>query len=336
MKQRIVGVGNPLWDVFAPVSSNPHIAGRFDRGSSNHLSAEEMEEILTRLSDARWVAGGGARNSLAVPAAFGYRTYLSGTVGSDGRGFAYRGELSTAGIADCLSSADAAPTGTCVTLIHETGEPTVIVAPAAALELLEPAATAPRDPDVVMFEGFLAPRAGLAESTVAYVARAGATFVVDLGHPGVASAAVSVVESAARDLPGGGEGVLVFGTEAEVAATAAGGNSGDGDALSRGLARLSACAGVVVVKRAERGAAVYRGGRQTASASPSVATAPKETVVDTTGAGDVFAGAFLVALLRGIPDDHACELADLAAGMSLSNFGGHLRHDQLRILAREQ
>ena len=258
---RIVGIGNPLWDVFAPASANMEVVRRFGRDSVNHVAAGEMEEILPRVFDARWVAGGGARNTLAVLAALGHETYLTGAVGEDEHGTGYRLALSEAGIGDCLASAGTGATGTCLTLRHETGENTVIVSPGAALVLEDVSGTAPRDPDVVILEGFIAPRGALAASSVEYAASAGATLVVDLGHPGVAPAAAAVVEAAARLVADGGARPLVFGTEAEVAATG-------------GIARLCAAAGVVVVKRGERGAAVYRGGVETASASAAALQLP--------------------------------------------------------------
>ena len=331
---RIVGIGNPLWDVFAPASANMEVARRFGRSSVNHVAAGEMEEILPRVFDARWVAGGGARNTLAVLAALGHETYLTGAVGEDEHGTGYRLALSEAGIGDGLASAGTGATGTCVTLRHETGENTIIVSPGAALVLEDVSGTAPRDPDVVVLEGFIAPRGALAESSVEYAASAGATLVVDLGHPGVAPSAAAAVEAAARLVPDGGAWPLVFGTEAEVAATG-------------GIARLCAAAGFVVVKRGERGAAVYRGGVETASAPAAAAAAGGRTqaegvagavgtaVIDATGAGDVFAGAFLAAWLRSVPDNRACELANLVAGMSLSNDGGRLRAEQLRDLTGE-
>jgi sugar/nucleoside kinase (ribokinase family) len=351
---RIVGIGNPLWDVFAPASSNVELVERFGRGSVNHLAAREMKEILPVVTEARWVAGGGARNTLALLAALGYEAYLTGAVGDDERGIGYRRELSEAGIADCLASVPREPTGTCVTLMHDTGENTVIVSPGAALALEDVAETVPRDPDIVILEGFLTPRAGPAARSVEYAVHAGATLVVDLGHPGVAPAAAGVVEAAARRTGSGGARPIVFGTEAEVAAAG-------------GIARLSVSAGVVVEKRGERGAAVYRDAGETASASaagvagaggvraaaadagaaafnaaaasPSAAASaggrPDDAVFDTTGAGDVFAGAFLAAWLRGMSDERACELANLAAAMSLSSYGGRLTASQLRVLMDE-
>jgi ribokinase len=326
---RIVGIGNPLWDVFASASSNMEVGRRFGRASVNHVTAREMAEILPWISYVCRVAGGGARNTLALLAAFGHETYLTGALGDDERGSNYRITLSEAGIGDCLSSAGVGATGTCVTLRHETGENTVIVSPGAALELEDVSEAAPREPDVVILEGFIAPRAALAASSVEYAANAGATLVVDLGHPGVAPLAAAVVEAAVGQVADGGARPLVFGTEAEVAATG-------------GIARLCAAAGVVVVKRGKRGAAVYRGGVETASAPPAAAagggriqTAGAASPIDATGAGDVFAGAFLAAWLRSMPDNRACELANLAAGMSLSNYGGRLRGEQLRHLTGE-
>lgn len=80
-------------------------------------------------------------------------------------------------------------------------------------------------------------------------------------------------------------------------------------------ALVRACARVVVTE-GENGATVYRAG----NATLHVTVAPAE-VVDTTGAGDVFATAFMLAIAAGTGDDDAARLASASAAASIERPG---------------
>ena len=149
---RVVGVGNPLWDIFAPAETNASLAARFGQNTASHVDAAVMQELLAGLHDAAWVPGGGARNTLSLLAALGRDTYLTGSVGADVEGDRYRSVLSHDGIADCLTEDPNLPTGASLTLFSPGGGRTLIVAPGAALRL-EASAVAPiGDPSFVVFE----------------------------------------------------------------------------------------------------------------------------------------------------------------------------------------
>lgn len=331
-----VGIGHPLWDVFAPAAANPAAAEAAAPGSTAHIDAARMSPILSGLHDAVWVPGGGARNTLAVLAALGHQTYLVGAVGADERGEAYRRALSRDGIGDCLAEAGDA-TGVCLTLTGsapegrrgaEAGDPVrVIVAPGAAAGLAGISGLAPRGPDIVLLEGFLAARAGLAREAVAYAARAGARLVVDLGYPGVASRAAALARSARAEAGGEVRGqaqgvreLFLFATEAEVRA------AGGAAAL---LGGAGASPVTLCVKRGAAGASVIRrDGEITCPAAEPGAPA----VLDTTGAGDVFAGAFLAAWTAGRGVGQCCRFATRAAALSLGRYGGRLGTEEARKL----
>jgi sugar/nucleoside kinase (ribokinase family) len=322
---RIVGVGNPLWDIFAPAQTNAALVDRFGRATVSHVDAAVMQELLGSVRDAVWVPGGGARNTLSLLAALGRDTYLTGTVGADVEGDRYRIALSHDGIADCLTEAAYLPTGTSLTLFSSSGRSTLVVAPGAA-QRLEPTAVAPiADPSFVVFEGFLAARADIVEAMLSYLSRTAATLVVDLGHPGVAAAAARVVEAVHRRRPASNPPPIVFGTEAEVTATAS--------SLAAGVSYLRSRADVLVVKRGARGATVYHDAHKPdASVECAAETESELPTVDATGAGDLFAGAFLEARLRGLSSEVACRVGALAARLSLAEYGGHLSRTRIEHL----
>ncbi len=88
---------------------------------------------------------------------------------------------------------------------------------------------------------------------------------------------------------------------------------GCADTLAPSLAR--ACARVVVTEGAD-GATVHRSDR-----APLHVEAAPAKVVDTTGAGDVFATAFMIALAAGAEDDAAASLASASAAVSIERRG---------------
>ena len=88
--------------------------------------------------------------------------------------------------------------------------------------------------------------------------------------------------------------------------------------------RLRQLAGIVVHKLGPRGARLFSG-----QDSSHVEGLSRESV-DTTGAGDTFAGAFLYAWLEGLPVDRSLSFANEVAANSVTHLGGTATHGDLR------
>ena len=87
--------------------------------------------------------------------------------------------------------------------------------------------------------------------------------------------------------------------------------------------------GDVVLKRGAAGAAYYHGSPAPASPiSPICAPAPPTRAVETTGAGDLLAGAFLALRMRGVSPGRALDAAVRVASASVTDFG--VDHPQLQ------
>jgi len=92
--------------------------------------------------------------------------------------------------------------------------------------------------------------------------------------------------------------------------------------------RLEAQARVVCVTRSAKGCVVLKGGTQTH------VPAAKVKAVDTNGAGDMFAGAFLYAVTHGYDHAQAAWLANQCAGRVVSQVGNRLDQksiDELKL-----
>ena len=82
------------------------------------------------------------------------------------------------------------------------------------------------------------------------------------------------------------------------------------------LGALRADARRAVVTRSAKGCVVLAG-----ADTVTVPAFPVERVVDTTGAGDLFAAGFLFGLARGLGDEKAARLGALAAAEVISHLG---------------
>jgi len=95
------------------------------------------------------------------------------------------------------------------------------------------------------------------------------------------------------------------------------------------VSQLSKRAKVVCLTRGPKGCVVIEGDQQTAVPAASV------KAIDTNGAGDMFAGAFLYAVTHGHSHIQAAELANRAAGQVVSQYGNRLTTEQLQGIRAE-
>ncbi|MEO0883858.1 MAG: PfkB family carbohydrate kinase [Pseudomonadota bacterium] len=90
-------------------------------------------------------------------------------------------------------------------------------------------------------------------------------------------------------------------------------NEGEADTYGD---QLHHCKGMVAVTYGARGAALFKNGKKIAAATP-----PRITVADTTGAGDTFSAALVVALCRGMKEAHALDYACAAGALTATRPG---------------
>jgi sugar/nucleoside kinase (ribokinase family) len=96
--------------------------------------------------------------------------------------------------------------------------------------------------------------------------------------------------------------------------------------LASVVAQVSKLAKVVCLTRSALGCLVIEGDQQTA------VPAAKVKAIDTNGAGDMFAGAFMYAVTRGYSHVQSAELANRAAGQVVSQYGNRLTSEQLHAI----
>jgi sugar/nucleoside kinase (ribokinase family) len=311
----VIAIGSPLLDVLAMTSDEMLLQVGLTRGSMTLIDLAQAEAVQAAMTTPRFVSGGSVANTAAGVAALGGRAGFVGAVADDEVGRTYADQLRAAGVEYDLHKSETAAgdglgTGRCMVLISEDAERTMGTYLGAA-STLTPAGVSSdfvARASIVLLEGYLwdVPAAKEAMRVAASVA-----------HDADGSVALSLSDSFCverhqrefldllRDdvdvLLGNEEEILMlFGaTSAEAALEAA---------EETGL--------LVVMTRGAQGATVL-----TARGPEDVPAAPVERVVDTTGAGDLFAAGFLYGLTHGLEPVSSTRLGGLCAAEVIAHTG---------------
>ena len=244
--------------------------------------------------------GGAAANTAAWLGHLGARCVFCGCVGDDALGRAAGEALTALGVETRLQVVTDAPTGTCVVLVDASGERTMLP-DAGANPLLRDAPVAEPGGHLHV-AGYTLLHPGSRPAGVAALAAARAAGMTTSVDPASAAPLAAMGADVFRALIDGVDLVLVTLDEAEVLC-----GTRDPDRVA---ADLGARHGEVVLKLGARGAR-WHGPAGAVAEVP--AAAPPGPVVDTTGAGDAFAAAWLAARADGLEPPAAltaaCRLA---------------------------
>jgi sugar/nucleoside kinase (ribokinase family) len=251
-----------------------------------------------RISDRRVLCGGQAATAVATCASLGLRSKYVGVTGSDDNGRRIRDELERRGV-DIASviTRDTANRFAVILVDASTGERIVLWDRHESLRLREDElpADALASARVVHVDD-VDEEVAIRAAASARAAGAIVTSDIDRVTPRTAELASSVTHA-------------IFSLHVVAALT---GVSGVEPALRRLRSRLD---GVLVVTMGERGAAALHGDRFLHEPAFQV------RAVDTTGAGDVFRGAFICALVNGEPVEQALRTGNAAAAVSCTRLG---------------
>ena len=284
-------------------------------------------ETLAASSLATFTGGKGC-NQAAAAARLGHPTLMVGRVGADAAGGELVAALQRTGCdTKHVRRAAGTPTGTAVVLLQPSGENSIIIVGGANTDDVGAWTRASVDADaasslpsagalLLQREVSDATNTALAEAAVA----AGVPVFLDLG--GVDTPPPPALLACVHTLsPNEAELARVAG------ARVAGGDAGaadDGAVQAAAEALLAMGPHAVLVKRGSRGAMLVTKGGETSGDTLTVTTIPAfpvSRVVDTTGAGDCFTGAYAVAMLRGLEAADAMRFAAAAAAVCVTREG---------------
>jgi fructokinase len=316
MKQyHVYGVGNALVDMEFSVDEEFIKRMEIAKGLMTLVDEKRQIELLAHLGhkNGRWSGGGSAANTIFAVSRFGGRAFYSCKVSDDELGDFYVDDLRSAGVDSNINGLRCeGETGRCLVMVTPDAERSMNtflgVTETLSVDELEPAAIA--ESEYLYMEGYLVTSETGREAAIAAretAERHGVRTALTFSDP----AMVRYFKTGLSQMLGDGVDLL-FCNEAEALAWA------DTEDLDRALSELRSLARSFAVTLGGRGAVVYDG-RELTSIEPH-----RVRAVDSNGAGDMFAGAFLHAITHGHPYPVAGKLASLAAARVVSDFGPRL------------
>ena len=308
----VVGIGNAIVDVIARAEDDFLVGHGLHKGGMALIDEPASEKLYAAMGAATIMSGGSAANTMAGVASLGGKAAFIGKVRNDDAGDAFRHDIHAAGVHFPTPAATSgASTARCLVLVTPDGERTMSTYLGACVAL------GPEDVDeklseasnILYFEGYLwdPPRAKEAFRRAAAAARrAGRRTSLTLSD----SFCVDRYRGEFLDLIRTGMVDILFANESELHALY---QTADFDTA---IKSLSAEKTLAFVTRSAAGCAIVDHG-----AVQSAPAAPIEKLVDTTGAGDLFAAGVLFGLARNMPLQRCAGMGALAAAEIIQHYG---------------
>jgi sugar/nucleoside kinase (ribokinase family) len=280
------------------------------------LSPDEADDLYAAMGVAREMSGGSAANSMAGISAMGGSAAFIGQVAEDQLGLIFEHDMHALGVQfDTpplpIGDGSGPPTGRCLILVTPDGQRTMNTCPGASHELSADILDAEliASASILFLEGYLfgpdKPRAAMMKA-IEFAHAAGRRVAFTL------SESVCIAgrkEGFGRMIDSGGVDLL-FANEDEALQL-----TGRAD-LKGALTDLSIKVPTLVVTKGAEGAIAIENGERI-----SIPAAPVSDVVDTTGAGDLFAAGFLTARCKGASIERCLWTGAIAAGEVIQHYG---------------
>ena len=324
----VYAIGNALVDAEYRVTDAFLNSRNISKGEMTLVEEASQQALIAALDSAfgleKRASGGSAANTIIAVAAFGGRSFYSCKVANDGTGDFYVHDLHAAGISSNLKpEREYGVSGTCVVMVTPDSERTMntflgITSDVSVSELVPESLAAAK---WLYIEGYLVSSDSARAAVLAArrLARAnGVQIALTFSDP----AMVRFFKPGLAEMLDDGVDLL-FCNEEEACLW------GDTRSVETALDMLKDMARQIVITRGKDGALIWDGAQQIAiAASPA-------TPVDSNGAGDMFAGAYLFGLTRDWPPERAGALASRAAAAVVSQFGPRLPLDAHTALLHE-
>ena len=309
----VLAIGDAIVDVIATADDSFLEEEKLVKGSMQVLDAEGATRLYARMRQARETSGGSAANTMAGIAAMGGRAGFVGQVADAQLGEIFAHDIRALGVEfDTPPLRGGPPTGRCLILVTPDAQRTMNTFRGAAHELTVDAL----DPEqiraaaILYLEAYLwrsaGPRAAM-EEAMRIARAAGRKIAFTLSD--IACIAphraemMAMIEAGAID--------LLFANENEISELA------DLAERDSAVAAIQGKVPLLVVTCGAQGALAVEGGRTVSVPIARIGTG----VVDTTGAGDLFAAGFLVGQARGRSLEDSLRIGSVAAAEVISHFG---------------
>ncbi|PID73693.1 MAG: adenosine kinase [Desulfobacterales bacterium] len=307
-RRQVAGIGSALMDILIREPDEFLADTPAEKGGMIYVSAGEIERVTAAASAPPVIVPGGAAcNTIIGVARLGGEALFVGKRGLDEFGASFAAHLEKSGVIPSLFSS-ASPTGRVLSIITPDAQRSMLTCLGASAELDPETVTSSlfARAAVVLVEGYLIFNQALCKAALKAAKAAGAAIALDLAAYTVVTEFRDTLKSLVAEYVD-----ILIANEDEAAAFT--GISREEDAL----AEMGKRADLAVVKMGGRGSLLL--GKD--SPPVRVAAMPDVPVVDTTGAGDLWAAGFLHSLARGKSLEEAGKLGSLCGAEACRRMG---------------
>lgn len=322
----VLAVGNAIVDVLSPASDEFLAAEGIAKNAMTLIDEDRARTLYARMQPGKEASGGSAANTVAGVASLGGKAAYIGKVASDQLGEIFTHDIRTIGVHfDTPALQEGPASGRClINVTPDAARSMCTFLGAAALvteDDVEAGAEALKAAEIIYLEGYLFDRE---EAKRAYVAAAEMAAAANRRTALTLSDVFCVDRHRAsfRHLVANHIDILLA-NEAELLALY------ETEDFDTALNAVRQDVAIAAVTRSEKGAVIVAG-----EETVTVAAEPVSQLVDTTGAGDLFAAGFLLGIAQGRPLAEAGKMGAISAAEIISHYGA--RPDcSLKDLAEE-
>lgn len=326
-KYDVVGIGNALVDIEFKVKEDFFTDNQIEKGLMTLVDEERQNHLMEVINteEAKKQCGGSAANTVIAVSQFGGKSYYSCKVADDELGHFFLNDMKEAGVENNLdhSNLEQGITGKCLVMVTEDAERTMntFLGITQNFSVKEVNESAIKEAEYVYIEGYLvtSPNGREAMKYAKKVAEENGTKVaLTFSDP----AMVKYFKEGFDEVIGTGVDLL-FANEEEARIFTGKEN------ILEAREDLKRVAKHFVITMGKNGAMIFDG-------DTYIDIEPYQTVsIDSNGAGDMFAGAFIYGITNGHSYASSGKLASMASSKIVSQFGPRLKwHEAKEILAR--
>jgi len=321
-KYNVYGIGNALVDIVTEVNDQFLKEHNIEKGLMTLVDEESQERIsgAINMSKSNKQCGGSAANSIIAVSQFGGSSYYSCKVANDGLGNFYKEDMTANGVDSNLNNGDleAGITGKCLVMTSEDASRTMntflgITGSYSRAEIVEGAL---KDSEYLYIEGYLVTSENGLDA-MKYAKQMAEDNGVKTALTFSDPAMVKYFRDQMVSVVGASVDLLFCNEEEAMLFT-------EKDNLTEAREELKKAAKKFVITQGENGAMIFDG-------DTFIDIEPYNVkAIDTNGAGDLFAGAFMYGITNGKSFADSGKLASLASSKVVTQFGPRLEWPQAK------
>ena len=328
MKYHVYGIGNALVDKEFEVSDQFLADNGIEKGLMTLIEQDQQVSLLANLKEKfglkKRAGGGSAANTIVAISQFGGKTFYACKVADDETGDFYMKDLAIAGVETKLDQIKGdGVTGKCIVMVTDDAERTMNTYLGITSDFSEQDLHLDelKDSEYLYIEGYLV-TSDVSRNAAIKARQVAKENGVKTAFTFSDPAMVTYFKEGVSEIIGDGVDVLFCNEEEAQTYT-------DTNNLDDAIASLATIADKIIVTLGAKGAKVITGDKHVDIEVSAV------KAIDTNGAGDMFAGAFMYGLTQGMSDRDAGMLASESAARIVSTFGARLEKNVQLDLAEK-